>query len=386
MLTLQDNALKSDYANITNVPGFGYSNLTSVATVNVTDFGVNRTQANSLALNLSNGQRFLLTLQDNALLSDWLNITNKPTLTIHNITGFGLLTTNGNTIQLNTTSTSYQASVGNSSITIDAANITSGTVSAARLPANSFMSQYNVSNSSVNVSITNNTNIIITGNSTVQVNLTGTTFSIAPTASMAGRGMSINNGVLEAAPSELRSYLIMGDRNGITAGAGTLLMSAAAWGNRTIIGSVFTVGQNQVLNVTNMTVVVTTAGTAPCGVNFGLYNCTGSGSTPNTRCTTTQLIWNSSNFTGATVQALNITNHTVNMLGQGTYIFAITGAYRATAPTLRATAAITGGQWDNNTIFKLGAAGSDTLPGTLESVSTVRSPTTQVPLALLWSS
>lgn len=80
---LLNNTILLDFANITNVPGFGYSNLTTVLTVNVTDFGIKQSY---------------------------------PA-----------------TFQLNTTSTTYTGTVGNSSITLDTANITSGQLVDARI-------------------------------------------------------------------------------------------------------------------------------------------------------------------------------------------------------------------------------------------------------------
>lgn len=63
----------SDYINLSHA---GSSNLTSVTVHNITDFGVNRTAPNSLVINWSDGSRYMLSLANNIITLDGSNITN----------------------------------------------------------------------------------------------------------------------------------------------------------------------------------------------------------------------------------------------------------------------------------------------------------------------
>jgi hypothetical protein len=141
---LLNNSIILDYANITNVPGFGYSNLSNVPVNNITDFNVKQNYPSTIQLNTTS-TTYTASIGNQSINLDAANITsgqlvdarissadkwnhagssNLTSVTVNNITDFGLRTTNGNMIVLNTTAGNYEAGIGNNSITLDYANIT----------------------------------------------------------------------------------------------------------------------------------------------------------------------------------------------------------------------------------------------------------------------
>lgn len=144
---LLNNTILLDFANITNVPGFGYSNLTSVTVNNITDFNVKQNYPSTVQLNTTSTS-YTASIGNNSINLDATNITagqlvdariasadkwnhagssNLTGVTVNNVTGFGLRNTNGNMVILNTTAGNYEAGIGNNSITVACQNITGAT-------------------------------------------------------------------------------------------------------------------------------------------------------------------------------------------------------------------------------------------------------------------
>jgi hypothetical protein len=234
------------------------------------------------------------------------------------------------------------------------------------------------------------TNNVSVGGSFVtnsQANLTGTVYlNSTKCDSLHVLATDISTGQLLCRPGiEIRKYTTQSEYAFLNGGAGTIISTNANWGNNTVIGMIFYIPAGSFLNFTNISTIVTTAGSASA-INFGIYNCTGGAANASMACATTNLLINSTNLASNTATMLNFTNMSGYTLpGPNYYIAAIADAENTTGPTLRATTAPAGFSQDNNTIFKCTGT-VDKYPLQASNVCTSRSSANgqQAPFMYLW--